>query len=83
MGFNFENGLAVPTRLLPDKPGLSLPPHGPLTFIPPAGFREAELLNSWLGVFIGINLYIGSRKFSPQEEELPSKNPGPAWDARR
>ncbi len=38
------------------------------------------LLNTWLGVLIGIVLYIGSRIFSPEEEEILSKTFGSAWD---
>src|SRR6266536_5336829 len=36
------------------------------------------LLNSWLGVLIGIVVYIGSRRFRPKEEKL-SKTFGSAW----
>lgn len=39
------------------------------------------LLNTWVGVVIGIILYIGSRRFSPKEEALLSKTFGPKWDA--
>jgi protein-S-isoprenylcysteine O-methyltransferase Ste14 len=38
------------------------------------------LLNSWLGLLIGIVLYIGSRLFAPEEEKLLSKTFGSAWD---
>ena len=38
------------------------------------------LFNTWLGVLIGIVLYIGSRLFSPKEEELLSKTFGATWD---
>ena len=38
------------------------------------------LFNTWLGVLIGIVLYIGSRKFSPEEEKILSKNFGTVWD---
>ena len=38
------------------------------------------LLNTWLGAVIGIILYMGSRLFSPEEEELLSKTFGPTWD---
>ncbi len=41
------------------------------------------LLNTWLGVVIGIILYIGSRLFSPKEEELLSKTFGTTWDEYR
>jgi protein-S-isoprenylcysteine O-methyltransferase Ste14 len=37
------------------------------------------LFNSWLGVLIGIVLYIGSRLFSPAEEILLSSSFGTAW----
>ena len=47
-----------------------------LLVLPWIGF----LLNTWLGVLIGIILYIGSRLFSPEEEELLSKTFGTAWD---
>lgn len=38
------------------------------------------LLNSWLGVVVGIALYAGSREFSPEEERQLSSAFGPAWD---
>ncbi len=38
------------------------------------------LLNTWLGVPIGVLLYIGSRIFSSSEEEALSKTFGAAWD---
>ena len=41
------------------------------------------LLNSWLGILIGLILYIGSRLFSHEEEEKLSKAFGAAWDAYR
>lgn len=44
--------------------------------IPWLGF----LLNSWLGVVIGIIVYIGSRQYAPEEEKILEKNFGPAWD---
>jgi protein-S-isoprenylcysteine O-methyltransferase Ste14 len=47
-----------------------------LLVLPWIGF----LLNTWLGVVIGIILYSGSRLFSPEEEELLSKTFGPAWE---
>ena len=47
-----------------------------LLVMPGIGF----LLNTWLGVLIGIVLYIGSRIFSPEEEEMLSKTFGAAWD---
>jgi protein-S-isoprenylcysteine O-methyltransferase Ste14 len=39
------------------------------------------LLNSWLGILLGIVLYTGSRLFSHAEEEKLSKAFGAAWDA--
>jgi protein-S-isoprenylcysteine O-methyltransferase Ste14 len=47
-----------------------------LLVLPWIGF----LLNTWLGVLIGIILYIGSRIFSPGEEEILSKTFGTTWD---
>jgi protein-S-isoprenylcysteine O-methyltransferase Ste14 len=47
-----------------------------LLVLPWVGF----LLNSWLGIVIGIVVYIGSRLFSPEEEDLMSKIFGAAWD---
>jgi protein-S-isoprenylcysteine O-methyltransferase Ste14 len=38
------------------------------------------LLNTWIGVVIGIILYTGSRIFSSEEERILSKTFGPAWD---
>ncbi len=38
------------------------------------------LLNSWLGIVIGIIVYIGSRLFSPEEEKLLSHFFGSAWE---
>jgi protein-S-isoprenylcysteine O-methyltransferase Ste14 len=37
------------------------------------------LFNSWLGVLIGLVLYIGSRLFSPAEEAELSRSFGAAW----
>ena len=47
-----------------------------LLVLPWIGF----LFNTWLGVLIGIILYIGSRIFSPEEEEILSKTFGTTWD---
>ena len=47
-----------------------------LLVLPWIGF----LLNTWLGVLMGIVLYIGSRLFSSEEEEILSKAFGSAWD---
>ncbi len=47
-----------------------------LLVLPWIGF----LLNTWLGVLIGIVLYIGSRVFSPEEERVLSKTFGATWD---
>lgn len=38
------------------------------------------LLNTWLGALIGIVIYIGSRLYSPEEEQMLSKIFGSAWD---
>jgi protein-S-isoprenylcysteine O-methyltransferase Ste14 len=47
-----------------------------LLVLPWVGF----LLNTWLGVVIGIVLYVGSRLFAPKEEEVLSKVFGTTWD---
>ncbi len=47
-----------------------------LLVLPWLGF----LLNSWLGVVVGLALYIGSRLFSPAEEAELSKTFGATWD---
>ena len=46
-----------------------------LLVLPWVGF----LFNSWLGLLIGIVLYIGSRLYSPAEERLLSNTFGAAW----
>jgi protein-S-isoprenylcysteine O-methyltransferase Ste14 len=38
------------------------------------------LLNTWLGVMLGIILYVASRLFAPEEERTLSKTFGAAWD---
>ena len=38
------------------------------------------LFNTWLGVLIGIVVYIGSRIYSPEEEKLLSRTFGNSWD---
>jgi len=38
------------------------------------------LLNSWLGVLLGIILYIGSRMFSPEEEKFLSGTFNAKWN---
>jgi len=47
-----------------------------LLVLPWLGF----LFNTWLGVLVGIALYIGSRLFSPEEEAVLSKTFGTTWD---
>ncbi len=47
-----------------------------LLVLPWVGF----LLNTWLGALIGIIVYIGSRLYSPEEEQMLSKVFGSAWD---
>jgi protein-S-isoprenylcysteine O-methyltransferase Ste14 len=47
-----------------------------LLVLPWIGF----LLNTWLGVLIGLVLYVGSRIFAPEEEEVLSKTFGTTWD---
>lgn len=47
-----------------------------LIVLPWVGF----LFDTWLGVLIGIGLYIGSRIFAPEEEKTLSKTFGATWD---
>ena len=47
-----------------------------LLVLPWLGF----LFNTWLGAAVGIVLYLGSRRFSPEEEAELSEIFGPAWD---
>ncbi|MFO7674163.1 MAG: methyltransferase [Lutibacter sp.] len=47
-----------------------------LLVLPWAGF----MFNTWLGVVIGIVVYIGSRIFSPEEEKLLSRIFGIEWE---
>lgn len=47
-----------------------------LLALPAAGF----LLNSWLGVAVGIVMYVWSRVFSPREEAHLARTFGAAWD---
>jgi protein-S-isoprenylcysteine O-methyltransferase Ste14 len=47
-----------------------------LLIIPSLGF----LINTWLGLAIGIVVYIGSRIFSPEEEKTLAKTFGTSWD---
>lgn len=48
-----------------------------LLVLPWAGF----LLNTWLGLALGIVLYIGSRRFSRSEEAELARTFGPRWKA--
>jgi protein-S-isoprenylcysteine O-methyltransferase Ste14 len=48
-----------------------------LLVIPWIGF----LLNTWLGVVIGLVLYVGTRMFAPEEEAVLAKTFGARWDA--
>lgn len=47
-----------------------------LLVVPWIGF----LLNSWLGLALGIVMYLGSRRYAPEEEAALSASFGPAWD---
>ena len=38
------------------------------------------LLDTWLGIVIGVVVYIGSRRFAPSEEAELARAFGPAWD---
>lgn len=39
------------------------------------------LCNTWLGALVGLVLYIGSRRYAPEEEAHLAKTFGPAWEA--
>ena len=47
-----------------------------LLVLPWVGF----IFNTWLGVVLGIIVYIGSRMFSPEEEKLLSRTFGVEWE---
>lgn len=47
-----------------------------LLVIPWFGF----LLNSWLGVVVGITIYLGCRRYAPEEEAQLSRTFGPDWE---
>jgi protein-S-isoprenylcysteine O-methyltransferase Ste14 len=48
-----------------------------LLVIPWLGF----LFNTWLGVLIGILIYLAARKYSKEEEAMLAKTFGKEWDA--
>jgi len=41
------------------------------------------LFGSWLGALVGIGMYLGSRRYAPEEEAALAKEFGPAWDHYR
>ena len=47
-----------------------------LLVLPWAGF----LLDTWLGALVGVALYLGSRRYAPEEEADLTRDFGPAWD---
>jgi protein-S-isoprenylcysteine O-methyltransferase Ste14 len=47
-----------------------------LLLLPGLGF----LVGTWLGLVLGIVLYVGSRLFAPEEEKALSRTFGAAWD---
>jgi protein-S-isoprenylcysteine O-methyltransferase Ste14 len=47
-----------------------------LLVLPWLGF----LLDTWLGLLVGIVLYLASRRYAPEEERSLAKTFGPAWD---
>lgn len=47
-----------------------------LLVLPWVGF----LFNTWLGVLVGLVLYVASRRFAPEEERALAKTFGAAWD---
>lgn len=50
-----------------------------LLVLPWVGF----LLNTWLGLFIGLVVYTGSRIYSPEEEKILAKIFGESWEHYR
>jgi len=75
--------------ILTKVPQKELITHGPYALVKHPLYTSVALLvlpwigflfNTWLGVLIGIILYIGSRMFSPEEEKILSKTFGAAWD---
>jgi protein-S-isoprenylcysteine O-methyltransferase Ste14 len=50
-----------------------------LLVVPWIGF----LLNTWLGALVGIVMYIGCRRYAPEEEAELSRTFGAAWDEYR
>ena len=63
--------------------------HGPYSVVKHPLYTNVALLvlpwigflcDTWLGVVIGIVLYVVSRFFSPQEEKILSKTFGVVWD---
>ena len=48
-----------------------------LLVLPWAGF----LFNTWLGLMVGVALYVGSRLFAPAEEAALSETFGSDWDS--
>ena len=47
-----------------------------LLVLPSLGF----LLNTWLGVVLGIAMYVGSRRHAPEEEATLAARFGAEWD---
>lgn len=50
-----------------------------LLVIPWVGF----LLNTWLGVVIGVVMYLATRRYGPEEERYLAETFGPQWDQYR
>lgn len=48
-----------------------------LLVLPWIGF----LLNTWLGLFLGLVVYIGTRIYAPEEEKILSNTFGEKWEA--
>ena len=47
-----------------------------LLVLPWVGF----LLNTWLGLVVGLAIYLAARRFAPAEEAELAREFGPAWD---
>lgn len=50
-----------------------------LLVLPWLGF----LLDTWLGALLGVVMYVGTRRYAPEEEAVLSDTFGAAWDAYR
>ncbi len=71
----------IPRRLLITTGPYSLVKHPLYTGVALLALPWIGILcNTWLGIFIGLIVYIASRIYSPEEEKILSKIFGAAWD---